>query len=465
MNELNSTSVVENPYEQIRRDREDKHGGVAIVHFTAPPVVGGVEAVIHAHSRIFRRFGYPVTIIAGRGQIEALPFGVDFIHFPELDSQAPQLAQFNLELENGRLPEGFEDFTQNLVTKLIPVLQPFEIVIFHNIFTKHFNLPFTAAVYRLLDKGVIQHCIAWCHDFTWTSPNSSSKVYPGYPWDLLRTYRRDVDYVTVSADRQSDLAELFGVPLQTVKVIYNGVEPAELLGLSEPGLDLINRLGLFESDLVLLMPIRVTQAKNIEFALEVVAALKDRGCSPKLVVTGPPDPHDEQSMVYFQSLLDLRDQLGVTQEMSFVFEAGPEMEQAYIIDPLVVGDLFRVSDLMFMPSHREGFGMPVLEAGLAGLPVVCAEVPAALEIGEEDVSLIDPAAGARQVADQILIWVEGRPIQRLKRRVRQMYTWQAIFRRDIEPLLRKEEMNGNSRTDDAGEATGQGGPALAFPGL
>ena len=80
--------------------------------------------------------------------------------------------------------------------------------------------------------------------------------------------------------------------------------------------------------------------------------------------------------------------------------------------------------------------MPVLEAGLAGIPVVCTEVPAAVEIGGEDVILFDLDEGPDRLAARILAWAEGSAVHRLRRRVRQSYTWQAIFQRDIEPLLR-----------------------------
>jgi glycosyltransferase involved in cell wall biosynthesis len=197
-------------------------------------------------------------------------------------------------------------------------------------------------------------------------------------------------------------------------------------------------LGLLESDLVLLMPVRVTQAKNIEYALRVTAALKARGCRPKLVLTGPPDPHSAQSMAYFRSLQALRLQLDVEEEMRFVFESGPDPARPYTIDSQVVGDLFRLSDVMFMPSHREGFGMPILEAGLSGLPVVCTNVPAAEEIGGEDVILFDDDEPA-SLAERLLAWAEQSPVHRLRRRVRQDYTWRALFRRDIKPLLGDEK--------------------------
>ena len=407
----------------------------AFLHYSAPPVVGGVEIVLQAHARVFVEHGYPVTIIAGRGEPEALPPGVDLVRLPWMDTQHPQILEISSQLEQGQAPEGFEPIVTRLVEDLSAVLPQFENTIVHNIFGKHFNLPLTAALYRLLDAGKVENCIAWGHDFTWTSPHSRSKVFPGYPWDLLRTYRPDITYVAVSHKRQTELAHLLQIPLEDVRVIYNGVDLQATLGLSHTGLALIERLDLLQADPALLMPVRVTQAKNIEYALRLVAALKELGCQPKLVVTGPPDPHDENSMAYYHNLKAMRQQLGVEEEMQFVYESGPEGE-GYTVEAEVVGDLFRACDLLLMPSHREGFGMPVLEAGLVGLPVFSTEVPAALEIGREDVHLFAETDPPRQVAERIMSWMEASPVYRLKRRVRRKYTWQAIFKRDIQPLLR-----------------------------
>jgi len=408
----------------------------AILHYTAPPVVGGVEAVIQAHARAFVEVGYPVTVVAGWGERAALPSGTGFVRVPEMDSRHHDVARMSAALNRGQVPAGLDGLIDCLVETLASVLERFDNVIVHNVFTKHFNLPLTAALSHLLDAGTIRHCIAWCHDFTWTSPHSRSEVHPGYPWDLLRTHRSDVTYVVVSRRRQRALAALFGCSPDEIHVVYNGVDPQVLLGLSGEGWALVNRLDLMQSDLILLMPVRVTQAKNIEYALRVVAALKARGCRPKLVVTGPPDPHDSQSMAYFRSLQALRQELDLEGDMRFVFESGPDLDKPYAISMEVVADLFRVSDVMFMPSHREGFGMPVVEAGLLGVPIVCTDIPAAEEIGGAEVTRFDAASDPTHVAGQILAHARRSPTHRLRRRVRQDYTWRAIFRRDIEPLLR-----------------------------
>ncbi len=260
----------------------EKPGQVAVIHYSAPPVIGGVENVILAHVRLFLDAKYSTAVIAGKGEKDALPDGTEFIHIPELDSQHPQILKISSELEHRQVPENLEAITTRIARALTPVLQTKDHVIVHNVFTKHFNLPLTAALFRLLDQGVIHDCIVWCHDMTWTSPHSRSKVFPGYPWDLLRTYRSDVAYVTISEDRQRDLADLFGCPLEEIRVIYNGVDPQELLALSDVGRSLIDRLDLWDSDLNLLMPVRVTQAKNVELALRVVAVLKKRGFTRNL---------------------------------------------------------------------------------------------------------------------------------------------------------------------------------------
>ncbi len=407
----------------------------AILHYSVPPVVGGVEAVIQAHTSLLLAAGYPVTLIAGAGDKAALPQGAEFIQIPEMDSQNPLILEASQQLEAGVVPDDFEAITVSLEKSLTDALQEMDHVIIHNILTKHFNLPLTAALVRLLEQGRIKHCIAWCHDFTWTSSHSRTSVHPGYPWDLLRTYREEVTYVTVSLHRQAELAGLFHCAPGRINVIYDGVDPADLYSLSDEGQALVERLELNEADLVLLMPVRITQAKNIEFAMQVTASLVSKDIHPKLVVTGPPDPHDPEDLAYYLSLLDTRQKLGVEREVRFVYSSGPQDERGYTIGFPLVRELYRTCDALFMTSHREGFGMPILEAGLIGMPIFSTEIPATEEIGDQEVVRFSAEASADQVAELILEWARNSPTLRLRQRIRKNFTWQAIFNHNILPLL------------------------------
>ncbi len=384
-----------------------------------------------AHARAFIQAGYPVDVIAGQGSPAALPQGAGFHCIPEMDTQHPQIERISAALADGRVPPDFEPLTQRLVQSLGAVLEGYPVVIFHNVFTKHFNLPLTAAVWRLIDAGAPWKSVAWCHDLSWTSAHSRPQLHDGLPWDLLRRYDPRVTYVTISQERQRDLAGMLEISRDEVRVIYNGVDPQALYGLSGDGLRIVEEFGLLESDLVLLMPVRVTQAKNIELACRVSAELKQRGIRVRIVVTGPPDPHDPASLDYYRSLLGLREQLSVQNELRFVYE----LDGGLKIGLETVAAVYHTADLAFIPSHREGFGMPVLEAGLVGLPVFSTAIPASAELGGDAVHLFkaddDPAAVTGQIAE----WAGADPLHRMKRRVRQGFTWQAIFAQQILPLI------------------------------
>jgi glycosyltransferase involved in cell wall biosynthesis len=79
--------------------------------------------------------------------------------------------------------------------------------------------------------------------------------------------------------------------------------------------------------------------------------------------------------------------------------------------------------------------MPILEAGLIGMPIFSTDIPATVEIGGREVNLFSEDALADQVANLILEWSKNSPAQRLRQRVRDKFTWQAIFKNDFLPLL------------------------------
>jgi len=411
---------------------------IAILHYTAPPVTGGVEAVMQAHAGLLAGAGVQVSVVAGRGDASALPAGVDLTIIPEMDSSHPRVAGMRPALDAGEIPGGFEDLTRDLYEALRPVLANFQAVMVHNVLTKHFNLALTAALFRLLDEGALPGCTAWCHDLSWTSPNSRSKVYPRYPWDLLRSYRPEITYVAVSEARRDEMCALYQVPPQAVRVIYNGVDPREIFGLSDEGLELVQKIRLWDSELILLMPVRVTRAKNVEYALELLAEIHRQGIKASIVLTGPPDPHAAASQKYFDELVRLRDELGLQGWMHFVFQSGSDPNEPYLVRMDLVGELYRICDLVLMPSHREGFGLPVVEAALLGTPVAATPVPAAKEIGGEDIFLLDLEQPVDDTAAQLLAWLDGQPTVRFRRRARSQFLWQKILEMQILPLLMEQ---------------------------
>lgn len=407
----------------------------AILHYSTSPVVGGVEAVLDAHAKLFVEFGLPVTVIAGRGDKKSLPQGVNYLQVDEISSSCTEIEKTVNLLNSGKVPADFDNLVTNLENKLRPLLTQFDQLIVHNVFTKHFNLPLTAALFNLLDDHSIKHAIAWCHDLSWSSPNSRKYVHEGYPWELLKTPHKNITYVAISEERKKEIVRTFGLEPEKVPVIYNGVDARTILGLSDEGYNLVQKLDLWESDLNIIMPVRITTAKNIEFAMQVVAALKKMGCRVRLVLTGPPDPHDQQSLNYYHALLTMRHNLGIDDEMKFVYEVD---SKGKIIDQKVVAELYRISDVLFLPSRREGFGMPILEAGLVGLPVFSTNIPATREIARREAYSFSRDSDPNILAGNILKTVRRKREYMLKVKVRKNYRWETIFENQILPLIKGE---------------------------
>ncbi len=77
-----------------------------------------------------------------------------------------------------------------------------------------------------------------------------------------------------------------------------------------------------------------------------------------------------------------------------------EQTQDYLPDS-VISDFYHLADALLLPSREEGFGIPILEAGLTGMPIFCADIPSLRELGGEEVSYFSPDADPTEVARMI----------------------------------------------------------------
>ncbi len=102
--------------------------------------------------------------------------------------------------------------------------------------------------------------------------------------------------------------------------------------------------------------------------------------------------------------------------------------------------LYRAADLFVFPSLYEGFGLPVLEAMMAGVPVLTAREGSIPEIGGDDVVYADgrDSADLAGKMKSILAWrAEDRDlvIQRARQRAGQ-FTWPSTAKTTVEVFVR-----------------------------
>ena len=401
---------------------------IALVHYAAPPVVGGVERVLASHAVLLANAGHEVRIIAGRG--EAPDPRVRFVEIPLVDTHHPTIERLQRELDEGRVPGDFSEVVATIAAQLDTALLGLDVVIAHNVCSLNLNLALTAALRKVMDRPGPPRLILWHHDLAWASPRDRPTLHPGTPWDLLRTAWPGAVQVVVSEGRRADLAALAGIPPETIAVVPNGVDLATMWRLDQRTTELIARTELFGAAPLLLMPSRITPRKNIELGLRVVAEMRAAGRPAGLIVTGPVDPHRPSGRAYLEHLLALRQELALDGSAWFLSEEGHGPPTDAMMD-----DLYHLADVLFLPSRDEGFGLPILEAAVNRLPIVCTGLPtlralagdAALYIGADD----DPA----EIAARVIRRVDDDRLGLLAREIRSTYAWEAVYRERIAPLL------------------------------
>lgn len=222
--------------------------------------------------------------------------------------------------------------------------------------------------------------------------------------------------VTVALSRwgKEDLVRSFGLPPEKVRVIgwapilaaQPEPTPADLAALRAR-----HRL----PEAFALFPAQSFKHKNHLGLLTALARLRDReGLRVPLVLAGRQNDHFPLIARAIRRLR-LSDQV---QALGFV-------------TPLELHGLYRLARLLVFPSRFEGFGMPVIEAFHAGVPVATSSASCLREIAGDAALLFDPSS-AEAMADAVgRLWREERLRAELAARGllrSRAYTWDRVAR-------------------------------------
>jgi glycosyltransferase involved in cell wall biosynthesis len=391
-------------------------------------VIGGVERVLARHAILLADAGHQVRVIVGRGRTPDPR--ARFVRLPLLDPRHPAIERLQDALGSGEVPPDFADVVEVIASELSAALDGVDVVIAHNVCSLGLNLALTAALRNVTGRPGGPRLVLWHHDLAWTLPAYGPTLHDGLPWDLLRSPWPDATQVVVSAARRDDLAAISGMAPETIEVVPNGVDLETLWRLGRRTMSLIARTGALEAAPLLLMPTRITRRKNVELGLRVLAAMRAAGRPAGLIVTGPVDPHQAGGDVYLRELQALRRELGLEDAAWFLSaEMGGPPSDA------VMGDLYRVADLLFLPSRDEGFGLPILEAAAHRLPIACTELATLRPLAGDAALYFGADDEADGLAARILERLDADPAARLATEVRTRYTWEAVYRERIAPLL------------------------------
>lgn len=372
---------------------------IAIVHYAAPPIVGGVERVIEQQAKVLGDNGHEVVVVCGNEGAQV----------PVAEMRILPGLKANVTLDEAEGDQLFKD----LATALVGA----DVVLVHNMLTMPFNWTASSALARLSHELTEARFVNWVHDVdvsreAFTALNS-----------------RGV-HVAVSEVRRQHFSERLGVPVSECRLIPNGVDVADALGLTPSVAEFVWQSELLDRELVLVHPTRVLARKNIEMGLAITAALRDAGSDVAYVVTGAPDPHRKESAAYADRIHGLILELSLEDRVHFVARDFPVMNAD-------VASLYRVADALLFPSRSEGFGLPLLEAALHRLPVICSDIPPHREVAGDFAAFFDLASPPAEVARLVLKCVGSDHCSTVRKTVMRRFGWKHIFKEYLEPLIKE----------------------------
>lgn len=401
---------------------------ITLMHYSAPPVVGGVERVLAHHAQLLAADGHTVHVIAARGA--AWSEAVTFQRVPLLDSLHPEVLAVKTELDRGDVTARFTALRDAIAARLQPLLADSDVLIAHNVCSLAKNLALTAALAEIQAQTQQPHFILLHHDLAWTTPRYRAELHAGYPWALLRSTWPGAAHVVDSHLRRRELAELTGLPAPSIVVAPIGVDLADFYKLDALTVALLARTELLRAAPILLLPVRLTRRKNIEFALRMLVALRRQMPNAALVVTGPVGAHNPTNVQYQAELAALRRELGLDKAAILL----AELSDGFLPDA-VIADFYRLADALFLPSLEEGFGIPMLEAAFSRLPIFCSAIEPLTELGGNDVVYFEPAGDPAAVAMSVADTLAQSSVYQFAARTRTTYTWEQVYTQHLAPLL------------------------------
>jgi glycosyltransferase involved in cell wall biosynthesis len=113
----------------------------------------------------------------------------------------------------------------------------------------------------------------------------------------------------------------------------------------------------------------------------------------------------------------------------------PEKYDAYF----VMRDFYQMTDALLFTSSREGFGIPMIEAGIVNMPVVCSDLGVFHEIGGTDVFYLNDDYDQVDFT-ALQQFVTDTPQYKFRKEILRAKTLDAIYTNRLKPLI-----NGSNR--------------------
>jgi glycosyltransferase involved in cell wall biosynthesis len=337
---------------------------------TLDPSVGGVAPAVLALSRGLSRRGHTIDIVvldespAVAGVVDAGP-GLN-VH-----ALGPGLTSYRY---SANLTKWLRDFGGNYDRVIVNGLWQ------HLSFAAWRRFSGTSTPYYVFPHGMLD---PW---FKRTFPLKHLKKWLYWPWADYRVLRDATAVVFTSEEERLQARKSFWLYRCREKVSPLGIEKPPAVS-SQAGEKFLERYPALRGKRVLLFLGRLHPKKGCDLLIDAFSASATGGNGTFLVLAGP------DQIGWEQALRARADRLGISSRVVFTGMLEGELKQGALAS----------ADALILPSHQENFGMSVVEAMAAGLPVLISNrVNIWREVVEDRAGYAenDDLAGTRRLIDR-----------------------------------------------------------------
>ena len=161
--------------------------------------------------------------------------------------------------------------------------------------------------------------------------------------------------VAVSNNLRDEIARRTPLNPDKTVVIYNGIDTADFERKKSDAFR--QQFGWSEKNIIIGSLGNIRPAKAYDVLLQAVAILKEQPSNCRFVIAGQGESKGKPSRLY-QQLLDLRESLGLQEQVKFI---------GFVDDP---ADFLSKIDLFLLSSSSEGFSISTIQAMASSLPVI-----------------------------------------------------------------------------------------------
>ena len=261
--------------------------------------------------------------------------------------------------------ETFDQDVASLKVAMGKALEGVDVVFTHDVVYQPAALKHNVAARQIAKERPKMRWLHWIHSAT--SP---------YTLINLRQFFKD-EYASILKDKFPNsfyvffndysiprVAQNFNVELEDVKIVHHPTDICRFFRFSKEVEDVVDKFHILDADAICVYPARLDRGKQVEYSIEIMAALKKLGRRVCMIVV---DFHSTGG-----DKVDYRDEM---KKKAIDWGLGPQdliwtsevrKEWNYEVPQDVVSQFMTLQNVMLMPSRSESYSLVTQEAALAG---------------------------------------------------------------------------------------------------